>query len=117
MATSKIKGGLILSNAFTLIPWGTYSSSDSSHKTEQTLNYDIAPGSLLELTFGTDGKFRYMISAPTSFSTSDIEYNDFIIFGSESHTVRVYWTATNKIKVSSYASGAEYALRLIKMFV
>lgn len=117
MADSKIQNNMILSRNRTILPWGTYASSTSSTKTEITLNSPILQGSLLELSFGTDGRYRYMISALGNYSASDAEYTDFILSPSETYATRIYWRSNNTLAIKSHTSDASYALRMITMFV
>ena len=117
MANSKIQNNMILSRKKTLLSWGTYASSTSSTKTEITLNSPILQGSLLELSFGTDGRYRYMISAPDNYSASDAEYTDFVLAPSETSTTRIFWRSNNTIAIQSHTSDISYALRMITMFV
>ena len=117
MVTSKIQNNMILSRNKTILAWGTYASSTSSTKTEITLSSPILQGSLLELSFGTDGRYRYMISALVNYSESDTEYTDFVLSPSETHATRIYWRSNNKLAIISHTSDASYALRMITMFV
>lgn len=117
MATSKIQNNMILSRKKTLLVWGTYASSTPSSKTEITLGSPILQGSLLELSFGTDGRYRIMVSAPSIYSESDTEYTDFVLSPLETHTTRIYWRSNSTIAISSHTSDASYGLRMITMFV
>ena len=117
MATSKIQNNMILSRNKTILPWGTYASSTSSSKTEITLISPILQGSLLELSFGTDGRYRMMVSAPRNYSESDTEYTDFVLSPLETHATRIYWRSNSTLAIISHTSDASYALRTITMFV
>jgi hypothetical protein len=117
MANSKIQNNMILSRNKTILAWGTYASSTSSTKTEITLSSPILQGSLLELSFGTDGRYRYMVSAPRTYSASDTEYTDFVLSPSDTNITRIYWRSNNTLAILSHASDASYALRMITMFV
>lgn len=117
MANSKIQNNMVLSRKRTILSWGTYASSTPSTKKEITLISPILQGSLLELSFGTDGRYRHMISAPVNYSASDSEYNDFVLSPLETHATRIYWRSNSTLAITSHTSDAVYALRMITMFV